>query len=326
MVGIDSEREVSVESVRARARDAVLQLMGDSEELVTSVSGLTLIQRRAPVPPTSYVYDPSLAMILRGRKNIVLGDARYHYDESHFLLTAVGLPTITEVAEASPERPYVSVLLKIDLEMAKDVITRTDMVRSTEGSGSAMAVGQADQGMFEALERLVALVRTPEHEPMLGDLIKRELLYRVLTSPTGARLRQVVQFGTDGNRIARAIEWLRANFDKPLRVQDLAVLCGMAQSTFHKRFRSLAQMSPLQYQKHLRLHEARRLLLSGGYDAGEVGFRVGYESAPQFSREYKRMFGAPPVRETRRLLTGGIFDVPSVQIPEEQDIKAAEAF
>lgn len=292
---------LNTHAVRAKVVRNILAALAGREDLETLVPGLTLIQRRQPVPPTSYLYSPSLAVIVQGSKNIVLGNSSYHYDESQFLLTAVNLPTITEVAEASPERPYVSIMLKLDLAVAKQIITDADLEEAPAAPGSAMAVGPATPQLFDALARLVDLLATPADIPILGDLIQREILYRVLTGPTGSRLRQIVRIGTQSNRVARAVIWLRENYQAPLRVEELAELSNMGLSTLHHHFRLMTSMSPLQFQKHLRLHEARRLLLSEEMDAGSAALAVGYESATQFSREYRRLFGAPPARDVRTL-------------------------
>lgn len=294
---------------RARISRVTLDAIGTQEELETSVPGLTLTKRTSPVPPTSYLYEPSLAMIVQGRKHVVLGQEHYWYDEASFLLTAVNLPTITEVLDASEDAPYLSILLKLDLDAARDVITQVDLDGPSTASGTAMSVGPATPPLFDALERLVELVQTPGDIRVLSGLIHREILYRVLTSPAGGRLRQTVTIGTQSNRVARAVSWLRENYVVPLRVEDLAERCGMGVSTLHHHFRQLTAMSPLQFQKHLRLHEARGMLLNGGVDATTVAFRVGYESATQFNREYRRMFGAPPMRDVKSLRLR--VDVPS---------------
>ncbi len=241
-------------------------------------------------------------MILQGSKRVVLGDATYLYDESRFLLTAVNLPTITQVLMATPKEPYISILLKLDLVAAKQMIADVDLTeRDAAAGGTGMATGPATVALFSALTRLIELLDTPRDIPILGDLIQREFLYRVLTSPAGARLRQIVRLGTQGDRIARAIDWLRDNYARPLRIEELADVSGMGVSTLHHHFRLLTAMSPLQFQKHLRLHEARRLMLSEELDAGNASLRVGYESPTQFNREYRRLFGTPPMRDVKVL-------------------------
>jgi AraC-like DNA-binding protein len=291
----------STASVRSRIGRLIQDRMGDQEEVHTEINGLTLVRRAHPIPPTPYLYEPSLAMIMQGAKHVVLGDSSLWYDEAHFLLTAMNLPTITRVVEATPERPYLSMVLKLDLSAAKAIMTDLDIDKSDADAGTAMAIGPATPELFDGVERLIGLLDRPKEIPIMSGLIQRELLFRVLTSPTGARLRQIVRIGTDGNRVARAITWLRENYAAPLTVADLADHCSMGVSTLHHHFRVMTAMSPLQFQKNLRLHEARRMLVCDNIDAGTAALEVGYESVTQFNREYRRMFGAPPIRDARSL-------------------------
>jgi AraC-like DNA-binding protein len=300
----DRRRRQETEQIRAGLAQRVAAFVGDGEERVPSLPGLSFAKVRAPTPPASYLYDPCISMILRGRKRVQLGGTTYLYDESRFLLTAVNLPTVTEVLEASPEAPYISLLMRLDLQAARQMIA--DM--NTHGAnmpvgGTAMATGPATIELFDAVKRLVDLLDKPGDLVHLGALIQREIIYRILTSPAGARFRETVLLGTQSQRTARAIAWLRENYSQPLRVEDLAELAGMGVSTLHHHFRAMTAMSPLRYQKHLRLHEARRILLAENVDAVTAAVRVGYESASQFNREYRRMFGAPPIRDVTPLRT-----------------------
>ena len=297
----DDARRRETLAIRSELSRRILGLLGDREDLEAPHLGLMLAKRTSPTPPTPYQYDPSLAMIIRGRKRVILGNASYWYDESLFLLTAVNLPTITEVLDGSPEDPYLSIVWKLDLAAAKQLIAEIDTEEPSALPGSAIAVGPATKPLFDALARLIDLLATPKDAQILGDLIQREMLYRVLTSTAGARLRQIVRVGTQSNRVARAVTWLRENYRSPLRIEELARLSGMGVSTLHHHFRVLTSMSPLQFQKHLRLHEARRLLLAEEMDAGTAALHVGYESATQFNREYRRLFGAPPMRDVKAL-------------------------
>jgi AraC-like DNA-binding protein len=299
----DEHRELreSTASVRARIGSRIQDRMGRREEVATEIDGLTLVRREHPIPPTPYLYEPSLAMIMQGSKHVVLGSSSFSYDESHFLLTAMNLPTITRVVEATPERPYLSIVLRLDLTAAKAIMAEIDIEGALTAGGTAMAVGPATPELLDGVERLIGLLDRPTEIPIMSKLIQRELLFRLLTSPTGARLRQIIGIGTDGHRVARAITWLRENFSAPLKLPDLADHCSMGVSTLHHHFRIMTAMSPLQFQKNLRLHEARRLLVCDNVDAGTAAFEVGYESVSQFNREYRRMFGAPPIRDARSL-------------------------
>ncbi|WP_413721160.1 AraC family transcriptional regulator N-terminal domain-containing protein [Sodalis sp. RH24] len=292
------------EHIRAGLARRITAFVGDGEERATTLPGLSFAQVREPRPPTSYLYEPSLSMIIRGRKRVQLGNTTYLYDESRFLLTAVNLPTVTEVLEASPAVPYVSLLMRLDLQAARQIIADVDTHASNAPvAGTAMATGPATPELFNAVARLVDLLDKPRDLPHLGALIQREIIYRILTSSAGTRFRETVLLGTQSQRTAKAIAWLRENYTQPLRVENLAELAAMGVSTLHHHFRAMTAMSPLQYQKHLRLHEARRILLGENIDAGTAAIRVGYESVTQFNREYRRMFGAPPIRDVTSLRT-----------------------
>lgn len=302
----DRRRRSETAPLRAELAQRVAAFVGDGEERATTVPGLSFARVSAPTPPTSYLYDPSISMIIRGRKRVQLGDVTYVYDESRFLLTAVNLPTVTEVLEASRDAPYVSLLMRLDLNAARQMLADVDLSDADAPvEGRAMATGPATIELFDAMKRLVDLLDKPRDLPHLGALIQREIIYRILTSPAGARFRETVLLGTQSQRTARAIAWLREHFTQRLRIEDLADVAGMGVSTLHHHFRTMASMSPLQYQKRLRLHEARRLLLSEDMDAGTAAIRVGYESATQFNREYRRLFGAPPIRDVAPLRATG---------------------
>ncbi|MDR0672863.1 MAG: AraC family transcriptional regulator [Zoogloeaceae bacterium] len=300
----DRRRREETAPIRAGLAERVGAFVGNTEERVTSLSGLSFAKVMAPTPPTSYLYDPCVSMIIRGRKRVQLGGTTYIYDESRFLLTAVNLPTVTEVLEASPDAPYVSLLMRLDLQVARQIIADVDTQdANTPVGGTAMATGPATLELFDAVRRLVDLLDKPRDLAHLGALIQREIIYRILTSPASACFRETVLLGTQSQRTARAIAWLRENYTQPLRIEELAALAGMGASTLHHHFRAMTAMSPLQYQKRLRLHEARRILLAENVDAVTAAVRVGYESASQFNREYRRMFGASPIRDVTPLRT-----------------------
>ncbi len=300
----DRLRRNETEHVRTSLAHRITAFVGDGEERATPFPGLGFALVREPTTPTSYLYEPSLSMIIRGKKRVQLGETTYIYDESHFLLTAVNLPTVTEVLEASPEAPYISLLMRLDLQAARQTIADVETHQSNVPvAGTAMATGPATIELFDAVARLVDLLDKPRDLPHLGALIQQEIIYRILTSSAGARFRDTVLLGTQSQRTAKAIAWLRENYTQPLRVENLAELAAMGVSTLHHHFRAMTTMSPLQYQKHLRLHEARRILLGENIDAGTAAVRVGYESSSQFNREYRRMFGAPPIRDVAPLRT-----------------------
>lgn len=298
-------------AIRGRIAEIVRRHLDGRGESETAIQGLTIHGATGSTEPGSYLYEPSFALIASGAKRVVLAEETYVYDETHFLLTAVGLPTIVQVLNASERTPYYSVKLNIDLDLAADLITDVDQHGPrTISAATGMALGPVTLTVATATLRLVELLDAPEDIPILARSIERELLYRVLTGPAGARLRQAVQQGTQTNRVATVIRWIRENFARPLRISDLANTAGMAESTLHQHFRALTAMSPLQYQKHLRLHEARRLMINERIDAGTAAHRVGYESTTQFNREYSRLFGTPPRRDVKAIL-----DVEHGQLP-----------
>jgi len=234
---------------------------------------------------------------------VILGDETYLYDQDHFLLTAVGLPTIVQVLDASVSAPYVSFKLDIDLDLARELIAEVDQLGgATEGRGTGIAIGPVTPQLAGAAMRLLDLLDHPAEIPIMARSIQREILYRVMTGPVGSRLRHSVQVGTQTNRVSTALRWLREHYDQPIRIETLADIAGMGESTLHHHFRALTAMSPLQYQKHLRLHEARRIMIADRVDAGSAALRVGYESVTQFNREYRRLFGVPPKTDVRTIL------------------------
>ena len=283
------------------------EYLGPQERKATAVPGLEVFSRSAPTPATSRLYAPSLGVILQGRKRIELGDEVYDIERSGSILTSIDLPVVAHVTEASVKTPYVAVLLKLDIEAAREIIVENDR-QGPIGlrPGPAMATGPVTAELLSAFGRLFELVSTPRDIPILGGLIQREILYRVLTSEQGVRLREIVSSGSQSNHTAKAVAWLRQHFREPVCIQQLADIAGMGVSTFHHHFRAMTAMSPLQYQKRLRLHEARRLMLMQCLDAGSTALEVGYESATQFNREYRRLFGRPPLCDVKALRSSAV--------------------
>lgn len=265
----------------------------------TRIPQLTLYRLTAPSVPTPLLYEPSLCVIADGRKRVTLGEEAYLYDASSFLLVSTDLALTGEVLRASPRTPYRS------LKVALEVSTITDIAASLpRGAASlrsaprrALSVSALDAPLADAVLRLLGLLDSESDCAVLAPLVLREITYRLLAGEQGARLSQIAAADGNGRRMVRAVRWLKEHFAEPLRVADLAREVSMSPSALHQHFKSVTAMSPLQYQKQLRLHEARRLMLSAGLDASEACFRVGYESPSQFSREYSRLFGAPPKRD-----------------------------
>ncbi len=264
----------------------------------TAIPGLSLFRYAAPSEPVSYMHEPSICLIAQGAKRVFLGEEEYVYDENHFLITSVGLPIVAQIIQASPDKPYLGIVLRLDLrELSQLMVDSSLPVSRLQQSERGMTVGKLSVPLLNAFERLIDLLDGPSDIPVLAPLVQREILYRILMSDQGPRLRQIATAGSHSHQIARTLDWLRENFSKPLKVDELASSAGMSTSTFHHHFRTMTAMSPLQYQKWIRLHEARRLMLTEHQDATSAAFQVGYESPSQFSREYKRAFGRAPVRD-----------------------------
>jgi AraC-like DNA-binding protein len=270
--------------------------------LGTAISGLSLSRRDASTEPMSYMYEPSVCVIAQGVKRVLLGDDTYVLDVHHFLITSVDLPTVVQILHASREQPYLGLILKLDRrEMAQLMADSHLPPPRAQPSRRGMAIGEVTWPLLTACQRLIDLLAAPQDIPILAPIIQREILYRLLVGDQGARLRQIASAGSQSHQIAQAIDWLKGHYTLPLRIEDLAAHAHMSPSTFHQHFRALTAMSPLQYQKWLRLNEARRLMLTERLEAATAAFQVGYESPSQFSREYRRVFGAPPLRDITSL-------------------------
>jgi AraC-like DNA-binding protein len=284
----------------------IASFMAGEENRATDVPGLTLHRRIAPTAPCSATYEPGVTVIAQGRKRVDLGRTTFIYGESQYLLTSVDLPIVSQIVEASAETPCLAMSLKLEMPVIRELLSREEIhVADVSPERPAMATGEATAEFLSACCRLMDLLDTPQDIPFLSGLIQREIIYRILRGPVGARLRAIATLGDQSHRTARAIAWIKANYAKPLRVEELAQIAGMGLSTLHHHFRALTAMSPLQYQKQLRLQAARGRMLLDGLDAASAGFEVGYESASQFNREYSRFFGQPPMRDIRTLHSPG---------------------
>jgi AraC-like DNA-binding protein len=237
---------------------------------------------------------------VQGKKRINVGRSTLICDESAFLLTSIDLPVVSQVIDATLERPILCLTLNLETPEVRRILSEHELpVRGEPADARGMSVGENTAELLNACSRLVDLLETPPDIPFLAPLIEREIIYRLLRSPQGAHLRAISTLGEQSNRTAKAVSWLKENYDKPLRVEELADIAQMGVSTLHHHFRSLTAMSPLQYQKQLRLHVARERMVNEGLDAASAAFAVGYESASQFSREYSRFFGQPPMRDVK---------------------------
>ncbi|HKU22695.1 MAG TPA: AraC family transcriptional regulator [Terriglobales bacterium] len=269
-------------------------------EHATSIPGLSLYRRTTTTPCYPATYEPSLNVFVQGQKRVTLGGTTYLCDGSTFLLSSLDLPVVSQIVKASDEVPLLSMLLKLDMASVREILNHAEF-QSQNGSSDApgLAIGRTTVDLLKPCSRLLDLLDAPEDIPFLSSVVQREIVYRLLRGPQGARLRAIATLGDQSHRTAKAIAWLRANYAKPLRLEELAEVARMGMSTLHHHFRALTAMSPLQYQKQLRLVAARERMLIEGLDAATAGFEVGYESPSQFNREYKRFFGQPPIRDIK---------------------------
>lgn len=289
-----------LEELRADLARKIDQNVGSAANKPTAVPGLTLFREIAPTSPWSGTYEPNVGLIVQGRKRVELGRTTFFYDPTQFLLTSMDLPVVSQVIEASREVPYLCLRLDLQIPVVQELLSREEIhVAEPTSDRPAMTTAKTSADFLDAFSRLLDLLDTPEDIPFLSPHIQREIIYRILRSTEGQRLRQIATQGDQSHRTAKAIAWIRTNYAKPLRVEHLADIAGMAVSTLHYHFRVLTAMSPLQYQKQLRLNAARQQMLMNGMDAATAAFEVGYESASQFNREYSRFFGQPPMRDIR---------------------------
>jgi len=290
-----------VHANRAELLERIARAIPDDGR-VEPMKGLYFNRVSSPIGPVLGVSEPCFCVIAQGSKELFLGEERYQYDAAHYLLTTVELPVVSQIREASTEHPYLSVRLQLDPTLVGAVLVEADLP-SPRGDGEvkAIAVSPLDASLLDAMVRLIRLLDSPADARVLAPLVTREIVYRLLVGTQGARLRHIAVLGGDTHRIARAVDLLRKDFNQPLRMEHIAQALGMSVSGLHHQFKAVTAMSPLQYQKRLRLQEARRLMLSEHLDAAGAGSRVGYDDAAHFNREYKSLFGMPPMRDVERL-------------------------
>lgn len=294
------------EADRAQAnRDELTERIAQAirqDGTIEPLKGMHFNRSSSPSECVHSVSIPAFCAIAQGSKEVLLGSDRYQYDPMHYLLATVELPIASQILEASKEQPYLSLRLDLDPTLVGSVMVEAGYPSVQRGANvKAIDVSPLDANLLDAVVRLVRLLDSPTEAHVLAPLIKREIIYRLLMGEQGNRLRQIAVLGGYTHHIARAVERLRKDFNQPLRIEDIARELGMSVSGFHHHFKSVTAMSPLQFQKQLRLQEARRLMLGQNLDASSAAYRVGYDDASHFNREYKRLFGAPPMRDVERL-------------------------
>ncbi len=279
------------------------RLTGSDGAHSTAIEGLTLYRFSRLGQPFHGLYQPSLCLIGQGRKVVLLGPERFHYDAAHYLLTSVDLPVESHIIEATPRAPYLSLQLDIEPVKIGALLAGGELPDAPAKLAPArgLSVGCVDASLLDANLRLLRLLEQPQHIGALAPGIIHEIYYRLLAGPQNARLRHIAATSSHAGGIGAALDWLKANYAQPFCIEEIARRAHMSRSGFHQHFKAVTAMTPLQYQKRLRLQEARRLMLSDETDAATACFRVGYESASQFSREYRRLFGESPRRDIARL-------------------------
>ena len=264
--------------------------------------GVFIARSSTPTQQIHTVYPTAFCVIAQGSKTVLLNEEVFRYDTGHYLISTVELPVISQVAEASEAKPYLSFRINLDPSIVASVMMESRLeIKKSGANVKAMDVRSIDADLLDAVVRLARLLETPDQINIIAPLIVREIIYRLLTGEQGGRLSHLLVSEGDTRRISKAVKQLRENIDQPLKIETIARELGMSVSGFHHHFKSVTAMSPLQFQKQIRLQEARRLMLGEDLDVASAGFRVGYEDAAYFSRDYKKLFGSPPQRDIARL-------------------------
>lgn len=272
----------------------------------TAIPGVQFVRADAPGLCAAGVYEPAIYLLVQGEKTVILGDREIYYRPLTYMVTAVDLPVTGTVMSASEEKPFLAIKMAVDTHEVADLVLKLGDELPTKNSACPCGLSSApvDYGILDTMVRLVMLLKTPQHLPVLEPLIKREIIYRALVGEMGAQMRNFVKPDSHGHRISRVIAQIKQRYAEPLRVAELAETVNMSESTLYHAFKEVTRMSPVQYQKKLRLHEARKLMLLEGLEASTASYKVGYESPSHFSREYSRMFGSPPRTDVAKLRRG----------------------
>ncbi len=311
---IDEKHNTYFENELSTAKNRLLERiefwLGHTEGDAQAIPGLWMYKFEEPSDRISVIQYPSVCLIGQGSKQIFLGKETLHYDRDHYLVTSIDLPVVAQVQDASPDKPYVGMAFTIQQKEIAQLLAEGNLPLPAHYKAQrAMTVGTLSLPLLNAFLRLIDLLNDPVSIPFLAPSISREILYRLITSEEGFHLRQVGMTDTRSAQIYRAVDWLKNNYQHPLRIEKLSSYCNMSKSTFHYHFRELTSMSPLQYQKWLRLQEARRLMLSEDFDVTRAAFKVGYAGTSQFCREYSRQYGESPAKDIRTIkdarLAGG---------------------
>ncbi|MEU4293034.1 AraC family transcriptional regulator [Kribbella sp. NPDC026596] len=286
-----------MEQALAELRELIVAAAGREQ----AVDGLLLSIVDAPTPPMSSLATPVFALVAQGRKRLAVGDHVFEYGAGDYLVVSVDLPVTGHFVEASKQEPCLGVGLELRPDRIAELLLESADDQTPGASVHGLTISQAPKELVDAVIRLLRLVDEPDDARVLAPLVEREILWRLLRSPQGAAIREIGLADSSLSHVARVIRWIRDHYTEPFRVEDLATMARMSTSAFHRHFRTVTAMTPIQFQKKIRLQEARLRLLGLGEDVTSAGYAVGYDSPSQFSREYRREFGTPPSRDTGRL-------------------------
>lgn len=282
-------------------RDIILRNIPSDGNFSCAVKGVHLVRRDNPTDFLRCFYNPTCIFVLQGKKQMLYGENNLVYGKGQYVVSCTDIPVSSRVLEASPENPFVTLILELDSNLISNLILESKMSGTVDGDEKCLAIANTDENLLDAFYRLAQLIEKPQDE-MISSMVIKEIYYRLLTGPLGNQLRMINTKGTSSNQIAQAIMFLKENFSEKLNIEEIAQKVNMASSSFYRNFRKVTQVSPLQYQKQLRLYEAQRLMLSGEHNAESASYVVGYESPTQFSREYKKMFGNPPKTDIKKVI------------------------
>lgn len=296
------ENIAKINELNAALKNKLLNLMPEEGLIESNIYGMTVARRHVPNKISRCIYGPIVVLMVQGRKHSIVGSQKLSYGENQYLITGLDLPASSYLVDVSPEKPMLAVSIPVDNYIISDLIATTPKNIDKALTPPSLSVANADSYVLDAFLRLLDILENPAQKDIMAPMIVREIHYRLLQGPLGNHLRAINTFGTKTSAIADAINWLRANYKSSIVIDELAEQVNMAPSTFRKHFKLVTTMSPLQYQKRLRLHEAQRLMLMESHNATSACYSVGYESPTQFNREYKRMFGEPPHKDIKKII------------------------
>lgn len=292
-----------MESKYSAVRDIILRNIPDVGNYPTAIKGVRIVRRNNPTEFMRCFYNPTCILVLQGVKHMLYGNENIVYTKGQYVVSCTDIPVSSRVAEASEDKPFVVLILELDSNIISNLILETKLPQAVDNKEKALAIADTDAELLDSFYRLAQLIEKPESEQkIMSPIIIKEIYYRLLTGPLGSQLRLINTKGTRSNQIAQAISLIKEHYSEKLNMDEVALSVNMAPSSFYRNFKKVTQVSPLQYQKQLKLYEAQRLMLSGNYDAATACYKVGYESPTQFSREYKKMFGNPPKTNVKNLI------------------------